>query len=100
MCSAYTHVFADTIRSIAVLIAANLGQCVHYITPEVADASASIVVSAVILFALLPLIVGMMRTFYELLAIWREESSERELERILSIGSTSVSPSRSISTSV
>uniref|UniRef100_A0A7S3QHS5 Uncharacterized protein n=1 Tax=Chaetoceros debilis TaxID=122233 RepID=A0A7S3QHS5_9STRA len=80
MCSAYTHVFADTIRSIAVLIAATLGECVDSITPEAADAAATGVVSAVILLALIPLVSGMKRSFGQLMVIWREESSEREME--------------------
>ena len=83
-CSAYTHVFADTIRSIAVLIAAILGECVNSITPEAADAAATVVVSAVILIALIPLVSGLKRTFKQLKAIWREESLEREMERAAS----------------
>jgi len=86
MCSAYTHVFADTIRSISVLVAAILGATVHSITPEIADAVASIVVSAVILFALLPLLVGMGRSYLELMSIKREEASERDMEVCMNYG--------------
>ena len=62
------------------LIAATLGECVDSITPEAADAAATVVVSAVILIALIPLVSGMKRSFGQLMAIWREESSEREME--------------------
>ena len=79
-CSAYTHVFADTVRSVAVLIAAILGQFIEVVTPEVADAGAAIVVSAIILIALLPLLSGMVRTGCELYVIRREEASEKLME--------------------
>lgn len=75
-CSAYTHVFADTVRSLAVLIASIIGQFVGVVTPEVADASAAIVVSAVIILVSLPLLSGMYRTSLELYDIRREERSE------------------------
>lgn len=76
-CSAYTHVFADTIRSIAVLIAATLAEYVPEITPEEADASAAVAVSGIILIALLPLLSGLKRTWLDLYAIRKEEGSER-----------------------
>jgi len=65
------------VRSIAVLIAAVLGEYIDAITPEVADAAAAVVVSGIILIALLPLLSGMLRTGFELYAIRREEASER-----------------------
>lgn len=73
MCSAWTHVFADTVRSLAVLIAALLGEFVKGVSPEVADASAAVVVSSIILVALLPLLNGMLRICRELLLLRREE---------------------------
>ena len=81
MCSAYTHVFADTVRSLAVLIASLLGKYVDAITPEVADAIAAVVVSGIILTALIPLLTGMVRTACELISIRREEVLEEVLKK-------------------
>jgi Co/Zn/Cd efflux system component len=77
MCSAYTHVFADTLRSIAVIIAVMFAKFVGGVTPEEADATAAIVVSGLILLSLLPLFHGLVRTYSELRAIRAEESSEK-----------------------
>ena len=76
MCSAYTHVFADTLRSIAVIIAATLAESVPEVTPEEADATAAIVVSFLILLSLMPLIQGLLHSVSELRAILAEERSE------------------------
>lgn len=81
MCSAYTHVFADTVRSLAVLIASLVGKYVDAITPEVADAIAAVVVSGIILTALIPLLTGMVRTACELISIRREEALEKILKK-------------------
>lgn len=70
------HVFADTLRSIAVIIAAVLAEVVDGVTPEEADATAAVVVSVLILLSLLPLFHGLKQTFAELRAIRAEESSE------------------------
>eukprot|EP00978_Attheya_sp_CCMP212_P036072 scaffold161082_cov53-Attheya_sp.AAC.6 len=43
MCSAYTHVFADTVRSIALIIASGIAEFVDGVTSEVADATAALV---------------------------------------------------------
>ncbi len=48
-----------------------------------ADSSASIIVSGIILFALIPLLIGMARSFHELRGILRDETSDREMEYIL-----------------
>lgn len=77
MCSAYTHVFADTVRSIAVLIAAVLAQSMDSIRPEEADAVAAIVVSGIILLALIPLSLGIKDTLREFCAIRRNTFFER-----------------------
>ena len=77
MCSAYTHVFADTLRSIAVIIAAVLAEILPAVTPEEADATAAVVVSGLILLSLLPLLQGLSRSVVELCAILAEERSER-----------------------
>eukprot|EP00581_Thalassiosira_minuscula_P007765 CAMPEP_0183702716 /NCGR_PEP_ID=MMETSP0737-20130205/735_1 /TAXON_ID=385413 /ORGANISM="Thalassiosira miniscula, Strain CCMP1093" /LENGTH=324 /DNA_ID=CAMNT_0025929379 /DNA_START=316 /DNA_END=1290 /DNA_ORIENTATION=+ len=80
MCSAYTHVFADTIRSLAVIIASFIAQMVDSITPEVADSTAAVIVSVVIYLSLLPLFRGLYRTFCELRSITREEQELGLLE--------------------
>lgn len=76
-CSAYTHVLADTIRSVAVMLAAIIAMLSPEITPQEADASAAIVVSVIIMIALLPLLSGLKDTGFELYAIRREEMSEK-----------------------
>jgi len=76
MCSAYTHVFADTLRSIAVIIAACVAEIVPKVTPEEADATAAVVVSFLILLSLMPLIQGLLRSVSELRSILAEEKSE------------------------
>lgn len=62
MCSAYTHVFADTLRSLAVILASLLATFVPTITPEEADAAAAIAVSILIVVSLVPLLRGMLGT--------------------------------------
>lgn len=57
-----------------------LGEYIDVVTPEVADASAAVIVSAIILVALLPLLAGVYRTWCELSAIRREEASERIMD--------------------
>jgi Co/Zn/Cd efflux system component len=73
MCSAYTHVFADTLRSVAVIVAAVTAELLPNVTPEVADATAAVIVSFLILLSLIPLIQGLIRSTSELRAILREE---------------------------
>ena len=72
------HVFADTLRSVAVVVASILAMFVQGITPEEADATAAVVVSLIILFSLIPLIHGLIRTQMELVAIRKEEATEQE----------------------
>lgn len=73
MCSAYTHVFADTLRSFAVILAAGIALIVDPVTPEVADAAAAVVVSGLILLSIVPLAQGLVRTASELSALVAEE---------------------------
>jgi len=84
MCSAYTHVFADTLRSIAVILASLLAKFTTVITSEVADAAAAVVVSILIFLSLFPLIGGMIQTFRSLKDINRllkmEEREDNEEE--------------------
>lgn len=80
MCSAYTHVFADTLRSIAVIIAAGLAMIFpDKISPVVADATAALVVSTLILLSLLPLVGGLWGSTRMLCGILAQERSERIL---------------------
>jgi Co/Zn/Cd efflux system component len=79
MCSAYTHIFADTLRSLAVILASLLAQFTSTITSEVADATAAVVVSLLIMLSLLPLFGGMVQTFRSLQRI--SGQIEAELRR-------------------
>lgn len=76
MCSAYTHVFADTLRSIAVIIAAIVGAYAEGVSPERADALAAVVVSIIIVLALFPLFAGLRKSITEFASIHREEGNE------------------------
>mmetsp|Transcript_18630 Transcript_18630/g.45001 ORF Transcript_18630/g.45001 Transcript_18630/m.45001 type:complete len:253 (+) Transcript_18630:331-1089(+) len=78
MCSAWTHVMADTLRSLAVILAASLARNVSVITAEVADASAAVVVSVIILLSLFPLLRGMVRTYF---ALQHVDKQLRRIER-------------------
>jgi Co/Zn/Cd efflux system component len=81
MCSAYTHVFADTLRSIAVIIAAITAELVPAVTPEEADATAAVIVSFLIVMSLIPLVQGLVRSITELRTIYAEERSDLLLRR-------------------
>eukprot|EP00526_Cylindrotheca_closterium_P018061 CAMPEP_0113623326 /NCGR_PEP_ID=MMETSP0017_2-20120614/11993_1 /TAXON_ID=2856 /ORGANISM="Cylindrotheca closterium" /LENGTH=302 /DNA_ID=CAMNT_0000533259 /DNA_START=97 /DNA_END=1005 /DNA_ORIENTATION=+ /assembly_acc=CAM_ASM_000147 len=69
MCSAWTHVMADTLRSAAVLIAAAIAFFVQSVTGAMADSVATIVVSVIILISLLPLIRGLVITGTKIIAL-------------------------------
>jgi Co/Zn/Cd efflux system component len=86
MCSAYTHVFVDTIRSMAVLIASLLAVFNSNITSEAADAAAAVAVSVAILIATIPLFIGLQKTGCELMEIRREEIMEREHSQGIELG--------------
>ena len=75
-CSAYTHVFADTLRSIAVILAALVAELTS-VTSEEADSAAAIAVSILILLSLIPLLQGMYQSAIELRAIRRQERLEK-----------------------
>jgi Co/Zn/Cd efflux system component len=81
MCSAYTHVFADTLRSIAVIVAAGVDKVVNGVTPEEADAAAAVVVSILIVLSLIPLCSGLASSVSELRAIQREEEAETTFQQ-------------------
>ena len=76
MCSAYTHVFADTCRSIAVMVAAVIASARNDVESEDADAIAAIVVSVFILISLGPLVRGMIYTWTELQSLNHEDDVE------------------------
>ena len=78
MCSAYTHVFADTLRSIAVIIASLLSILNPKVRKNVADSSAAIVVSAIIFFTLIPLFRGLVISTKELRTIQYQEKQEKQ----------------------
>mmetsp|Transcript_3108 Transcript_3108/g.4199 ORF Transcript_3108/g.4199 Transcript_3108/m.4199 type:complete len:342 (-) Transcript_3108:82-1107(-) len=84
MCSAWTHVCADTLRSIAVLIAAGFS----YLFPEVlspveADSWGAVVVSLIILVSLAPLIQGLYATAVKIREIWiASRQSEGDFKNI------------------
>lgn len=63
MCSAYTHVFADTLRSVAVLVAAMIAEFAGA-NGEYCDAVAAIVVSAIIGCSACPLIAGLYKLWF------------------------------------
>lgn len=66
MCSAYTHVFADTLRSTAVLIAAGLSYMLQLGQPEIVDAVAALAVSLIILLSLGPLLGGIVHAYKQM----------------------------------
>jgi Co/Zn/Cd efflux system component len=71
------HVFADTLRSIAVIVASSLAEFVPSITSEVADAGAAVVVSILIVLSLVPLVGGMVKTFKALRDVNQQLRKER-----------------------
>jgi Co/Zn/Cd efflux system component len=77
MCSAYTHVFADTLRSLAVILASVLAEFTSAVTSEVADATAAVVVSLLIMLSLLPLLGGMVTAFGALQKVNQQILMER-----------------------
>jgi len=72
MCSAWTHVCADTMRSAAVLIAAALAFLVPGLVPTVADSLAAVVVSFIILVSLFPLLQGLFLTAIEIASLLQD----------------------------
>lgn len=89
MCSAYTHVIADTLRSIAEVTAAALACAFKSIDASIADASAAIVVSFIIAISLGPLIMGLIKTWRELMELRRERAMEKQDEAMKNTSSCS-----------
>jgi Co/Zn/Cd efflux system component len=89
MCSAYTHVFADTLRSAAVLLAAGISYTFKVGAPAFVDAIAALAVSVIILLSLGPLLRGIGHAWVQLrrlsnfearLAADRASSNGREIK--------------------
>lgn len=74
MCSAWTHVCADTLRSITTLVAAGLSFAFPtWLSPADADSWGAIIISLIILVSLGPLIQGLYSTAMEIRELlWRE----------------------------
>jgi len=72
MCSAYTHLFADTLRSSAVILAALL-VLFYNVDGAQADAVAALAVSLIIILSLVPLFKGLFNTSRELLNLSHHE---------------------------
>ena len=77
--TSYQHVFADTMRSVAVLLAGSLSYYTHLISPTMADSSAAIIVSLVIFLSCLPLIKGLVDTIREITVLRRRQTNTDEL---------------------
>eukprot|EP00588_Corethron_pennatum_P021458 CAMPEP_0194317212 /NCGR_PEP_ID=MMETSP0171-20130528/13956_1 /TAXON_ID=218684 /ORGANISM="Corethron pennatum, Strain L29A3" /LENGTH=305 /DNA_ID=CAMNT_0039073717 /DNA_START=150 /DNA_END=1067 /DNA_ORIENTATION=+ len=78
MCSAYTHLFADTLRSAAVILAALL-VLFYNVDGTQADAVAALVVSLVIVLSLVPLFKGLFNTSRELMNLSQHEEIRDEV---------------------
>lgn len=65
---------ADTMRSIAVLVAAGIAASFESVDPSTADASAAIIVSIIIVLSLGPLLAALVGTFRELVDLQREKA--------------------------
>lgn len=82
MCSAWTHVCADTLRSIAVLIAAGFAKLFpHMLSPSDADSYGAIVVSIIIIVSLGPLFEGLYITTWDIYNLYQERRQRRERTR-------------------
>lgn len=79
MCSAWTHICADTLRSLAVLIAAAFALTFpNLLTAADADSWGSIVVSLVILASLIPLFEGLYVTACKIHELWKSDQRNHE----------------------
>lgn len=57
---------ADTMRSISVLVAASIAYTVKGVSPEIADSTAAVFVSVIIVASLGPLIIGLLQTYAQI----------------------------------
>mmetsp|Transcript_23574 Transcript_23574/g.28991 ORF Transcript_23574/g.28991 Transcript_23574/m.28991 type:complete len:365 (-) Transcript_23574:220-1314(-) len=74
MCSAYTHVMADTLRSVTVLITAAVAYIFKGLDASIADAVAAMIVSIIIAISLGPLIVGLLETLREIQILYQQRT--------------------------
>jgi Cation efflux family len=71
MCSAWTHVCADTLRSVAVLVASGVAFVLpQWLSPRQADAGGAVIVSIIILVSLVPLMQGLYLTACKIRDLW------------------------------
>lgn len=75
MCSAWTHICADTMRSVAVFVAAGIATAFPSIAPAMADAVAALAVSVTILISILPLLHGLVWTAVKIYTLTRNPPS-------------------------
>ena len=75
------HVFADTLRSLAVILASLLAEFTSSVTSEVADSAAAVVVSILIILSLVPLFSGMVQTYHSLKRVERQLGIEQRVSR-------------------
>lgn len=83
MCSAWTHICADTLRSIAVLIAAGFAKIFpHLLSPADADSWGAIIVSVIIIVSLGPLFEGLYFTAWDIYYLVKERKQRRLLRSV------------------
>ena len=75
------HIFADTLRSVAVISFSLLAKYTSVITSEVADAAATVIVTVVVVISLFPLITGIAKTFVALRDVNRLLKIKKEWSR-------------------
>jgi Co/Zn/Cd efflux system component len=69
------HVCADTMRSVAVFVAAGIATAIPSIAPAMADAVAALAVSITILMSILPLLHGLVWTAVNIYTLTRNPPS-------------------------
>lgn len=69
MCSAYSHVLADTGRSIAAIVAAVVAMTCPNVNAGLSDAWGSVVITIIIFLSLIPLAVGLVQKVQQLYAL-------------------------------
>ena len=72
---------ADTLRSVAVLIASDVAFVFLKILPSIADVSGAIIVSIIIAISLGPLFIGLVQTFHDIRIVRREIALANSVSR-------------------
>lgn len=83
MCSAFAHVFADMLRSIAVIVAAVVAKAAPGVSPEIADGAAALVVYSLILVSIAPVVRGLYQVVPEYRSILAQERAEAKASLLL-----------------